>query len=238
MITTTSSSLKGYSHKNRARFSGLREYILERDGYACVRCGMTQEQHIGKWGKSITINHIDGKGRNARYPNNDPNNLETLCLRCHGAVDGVRAIYTPGGHPGGLKTINDIFTKCDEVGDCIVWRGSVEKHGFGECQLNGKKRYVHRHVYVALIEDLLPNDKIGHSCSNKLCVNPTHLYKMSQLDFLMYSNSPIALNYRKTKCKRGHPFTPENTSRSYRGTRRCKTCKRADNTRRRYGKRA
>lgn len=76
--------------KNNARFSGLRFIVFERDNYKCVRCGMKQEEHVDKWGKSLTINHINGIGRNSKSPDNDLRNLETLCLKCHGCIDGMR----------------------------------------------------------------------------------------------------------------------------------------------------
>jgi hypothetical protein len=90
--------------KNNARFNGKRISILERDGYKCVDCNMTQEEHLKKWNKSLTINHIDGNGRNSDFPNNDENNLETLCLRCHGLKDGPRwMISEQDAHPPVLE---------------------------------------------------------------------------------------------------------------------------------------
>jgi cytochrome c553 len=41
--------------------------------------------------RSLTIDHIDGKGYYSKEKNNDPNNLVTLCCRCHGRKDGKRA---------------------------------------------------------------------------------------------------------------------------------------------------
>lgn len=79
-----------HQKKNMFRFSGKRLIVLERDKYKCLDCGMTQTEHMDTWNKSLTINHIDGNGRNSIKPNNDLDNLETLCLRCHGKKDGPR----------------------------------------------------------------------------------------------------------------------------------------------------
>ena len=76
--------------KDRFRFAGLREVVWHRDNYQCTSCGMTMAEHIKTWGKRLTINHINGIGRNAPEPDNRLENLETLCLRCHGAKDGGR----------------------------------------------------------------------------------------------------------------------------------------------------
>ena len=48
---------------------------------------MTNEQHIIIFGRQITIDHIDGNGRYSDEPNNDVDNLQTLCLKCHGKKD-------------------------------------------------------------------------------------------------------------------------------------------------------
>lgn len=87
MIKTISSNERDFAKKDKFRFSGLRLTIFTRDGFRCVDCGMSMAEHIAKWGKALTINHIDGQGRNSKTPNNDPSNLETLCLRCHGHKD-------------------------------------------------------------------------------------------------------------------------------------------------------
>jgi 5-methylcytosine-specific restriction endonuclease McrA len=76
--------------KDVQRFAGLRYIVLKRDEYKCVGCGMSQDEHIKRWGKSLTINHINGIGRNHRKPDNRLSNLETLCLKCHGHKDGPR----------------------------------------------------------------------------------------------------------------------------------------------------
>ena len=70
------------------RFGYLREIALLRDNYKCVGCNMSNETHFKKWGRSITIDHIDGNGRNSKTPNHSLINLQTLCLKCHGLKDG------------------------------------------------------------------------------------------------------------------------------------------------------
>lgn len=68
-------------------FGGNREIALERDNWTCQECGMNNEQHILLFGRSITVDHIDGNGRNSNTQNNSLDNLITLCLRCHGRKD-------------------------------------------------------------------------------------------------------------------------------------------------------
>lgn len=75
------------NHKGKIRFGGMKEIVLKRDGYKCTKCGMTNDEHIKKWGRVLTIQHKDNKGRYSKEKNNNLNNLKTLCLRCHGLED-------------------------------------------------------------------------------------------------------------------------------------------------------
>lgn len=79
--------------RDRARFGGMREVALRRDGYKCLHCGMTDMEHREKYNCSITVNHIDGRGWSAKVQNNKLENLETLCISCHIKKDIVRFDY-------------------------------------------------------------------------------------------------------------------------------------------------
>lgn len=80
------------SHRDNHRFGGMRELAIQRDGEKCVRCGMTRAEHRERFGRDITVDHIDGHGRYTprELNNNDLSNLETLCAPCHGHKDGSR----------------------------------------------------------------------------------------------------------------------------------------------------
>lgn len=62
-------------YKDRIRFGGNKENVLERDGHKCVKCGEDEQ-------KRLIIHHKDHSG-SSDNPNNDMNNLETLCRKCH-----------------------------------------------------------------------------------------------------------------------------------------------------------
>lgn len=79
-------------NRNNNRFGGNRFKALERDGYKCIKCGMTSEEHHKIWNVELTVDHIDGKGLDAHDKNNNLSNLQTLCRRCHGRKDGVRVL--------------------------------------------------------------------------------------------------------------------------------------------------
>lgn len=67
-------SERGKVAREQRHFGGLRESVLERDGYRCVRCASHG---------SLVVHHRDGQGRSVTNPANALDNLETLCRACH-----------------------------------------------------------------------------------------------------------------------------------------------------------
>lgn len=84
----------GYSTTSNYGAGGNRAAVLERDGFACVRCGMTDEQHKAKWNRPITVDHIS-KDRS----DNSLLNLQTLCLTCHGRKDLIARLRARKAEP-------------------------------------------------------------------------------------------------------------------------------------------
>jgi len=87
---------KSIKPMHKKRFGGLRDKVLERDGFTCQICGMTDGEHRIKWDCQITIDHIDGNGRYSDTKNHSENNLWVLCLSCHGRRDFYRAWLSRG----------------------------------------------------------------------------------------------------------------------------------------------
>ena len=72
-------------HYASADWQGLRSQALERDGYECGSCGMTEEEHQEEFGTGLNVHHVTDI---ADFENPDDadtlENLETLCAECHG----------------------------------------------------------------------------------------------------------------------------------------------------------
>lgn len=60
-------------YNDRMRFSSNKKHVLDRDGHKCTDCGKK---------KGLIVHHIDGSG-SFETPNNDMDNLVTLCRSCH-----------------------------------------------------------------------------------------------------------------------------------------------------------
>jgi hypothetical protein len=109
---------------------------------------------------------------------------------------------------------------------CWIWTGSKDAKGYGNFT-GGKRKSIKAHRFSFLLRWgwILspPFYQVHHRCDNPSCVNPHHLMCISNTDNNALSNSPSAINKRKTHCKYGHAFD-ENNTRWDNGRRRCITC--------------
>lgn len=68
-------------YKNDTRFSGNKFKVLERDNYTCQNCNYELVENPTK-AQELIIHHQDWSGKLPK-PNNDVDNLITLCRACH-----------------------------------------------------------------------------------------------------------------------------------------------------------
>lgn len=121
-----------------------------------------------------------------------------------------------------------------ETGGCHLWTGSLVM-GYGRFRINGETVGAHRWIYEQTIGPIPEGMSIDHLCHNsdlsctdadecrhRRCVNPDHLEAVP-----IGENVARGGNGRKTHCKRGHEFTPENTYvQPSNGGRLCRICRR------------
>ena len=125
------------------------------------------------------------------------------------------------------------WSHVDRRGDdeCWLWTGSLNAKGYSQFKVGDTNVAGHRWAYerfVGPIPDGLTIDHVwDRGCTNRSCVNPAHLEAVTNRENLMRGNGACAVNARKTHCKHGHEFTPENTGTRKDGNRYCKTCNRA-----------
>lgn len=119
--------------------------------------------------------------------------------------------------------------------DCLIWGGGLNAYGYGQFRSGWAKTdtgSVFAHLYAWVVvggnvrEDGLETD---HLCRFRPCVNQHHLERVTQKVNTLRGTSPMAQNARKTHCKEGHEFTPENTFVNDEGWRDCRECNRIRN---------
>ena len=62
--------------------------------------------------------------------------------------------------------------------DCWEWQAATSGNGYGRYQVAGKQCLAHRvaHALATNTYQYPDHTHICHTCHNKLCVNPSHLY--------------------------------------------------------------
>lgn len=119
---------------------------------------------------------------------------------------------------------------------CWLWQGAQNGHGYGALNVAGKQRGAHRVVYELLRGPIPTGLTLDHLCRRRHCVNPDHLEPVTIKENLRRGNGSTGRCFRKTRCKRGHAFTDENTYRPKRGGRICRACRRKPNGRGPYAR--
>lgn len=186
----------------------------------------------------IEIKRWDGTGRNrrgramsdARTPDKEAPLERFEKHYCHcgcGEVarKGRRFVW---GHNQRRPAMERFWEKVDKRGpdECWIWTAAT-RHGYGSMGFNGKMVYSHRWLYEQAVGPIPDGLDLDHLCRNRKCVNPAHLEPVTTRENILRGEGQCAKNARKTHCKRGHEFTPENTYwHASTGRRRCRVCRR------------
>ena len=123
-----------------------------------------------------------------------------------------------------------------ESSGCWIWQGYVSRKGYGHFSVGNPHRYIaaHRFAYILAKGRIPPQLQIDHVCRNRACVNSVHLDLVTNRENQARGTTPTSVRMRQTHCHRGHAFDLFNTYIETNGHRRCRICKRAKESARRY----
>jgi len=69
--------------------------------------------------------------------------------------------------------------------DCWLWTGPTTNAGYGIGHLGIYHTTAHRLAWISLIGNPSSGVDVAHSCANKTCCNPAHLYLSSRLNNML-----------------------------------------------------
>lgn len=98
-------SFTGHPDYYGENWSAQRENALDRDGYKCAICGMTNDAHRDTHGCELHVHHIEPLATfDTKVAANDLDNLLTLCRPCHAKWEGIPVVPEEVRHDGRSNT--------------------------------------------------------------------------------------------------------------------------------------
>ena len=91
--------------------------------------------------------------------------------------------------PSPIREQQDVLTVKPPVnnpfriyGHCLVWKYTLNGHGYGVLTVDGKQQLAHRTAYAQAFGDIPEESQINHLCDRPYCIQPSHLYPGTHQD--------------------------------------------------------
>lgn len=143
----------------------------------------------------------------------------------------------PGGKPYPQEVYDERvrcrLKACSTVSasGCWEWQGFLHSSGYGGSSYRNVSMKVHRISYIVFKGPIPKGHDVCHTCDNRRCINPTHLWTGPRGD----NNRDTRLkgrdnNSQKTHCPRGHAYAEHgrHVKAGFKGWRACRICARGN----------
>lgn len=95
--------------------------------------------------------------------------------------------------------------KIDDQTGCWNWIGAKDTSGYGMISLDGKIYRAHRLSWVLHFDEISEGLFICHTCDNRGCVNPKHLFLGTQSDNIKDMWNKGRMSHRNAANGENHP---------------------------------
>lgn len=74
------------------------------------------------------------------------------------------------------------WARVDRTDTCWLWRGALDRHGYGRVGVGGTRTALaHRVAYMLAVGPIPDGFVLDHLCRIRACVNPAHLEPVTQV---------------------------------------------------------
>lgn len=130
--------------------------------------------------------------------------------------------------PRGATDTDKFFYRVERIDGHWLWRGYIDKDGYGRFSAGGRVRGAHQWSYENFVRKIELGEVVDHLCRIRHCVNPECLEAISNEENVRRGHRSRSA---KTHCSKGHSLAGSNIRILSSGYRVCVSCE-ADKSKR------